>query len=200
MRYALIAMLVLAGCGDSIHAPDAPSEEAGNEGTTVQIDPALLNNPTSELGTERTRPVSKTIDWPAISTDEGASFLDEAVVIDRILRDDASNMYAVRVRLKNTTKDVQKLSWIFRFTDRRGAMIAGYEGGLGKDERWQGTVIEPFGYATISDSARIMGAEGFRLFVRSGKSGDGSPDDPSPEKKEERRQKREAAKAAAPKK
>ena len=86
--------------------------------------------------------------------------------MDRILRDDADNNYAVRVRLKNTTKDVQK---------------------------WQGAVVDPFGYATISDFARVMGAEGFRLYVRGAAgSADGSPDDPA--NKDERKAKR-AAKA-----
>lgn len=192
MRYAFLALLFAAGCGDSIRPGEEWQQEAGNEGTTVEIDPAKLNNPTSELGTDRTRGIAKTIEWLPISTEEGATYADDAVVVERILRDDAANNYGVRVRLKNTTKDVLKLQWLVRFYTRQGSQIAGYSGGVGATEKWQGTVIEPYGYATVSDFARVMGADGFRLFVKGpGSSGDGSPDDP--EKKEERAEKRAQA-------
>ena len=184
--------LLAAGCsGESIHPPAEWREEAGPEGTDVNIDPAKLNNPTSELGTDRVRPIAKTIEWLPIGTEEGATYADERLVVDRILRDDAENNYAVRVRLKNTSKDVVKVKWIVRFYNRQGAQIAGYACGLGKDERWQGAVVEPFGYATVSDFARVMGAESFRLYVTgAGGNTDGTPDDPTT--KDERRSKREA--------
>ena len=189
MRYACLVLLFAAGCGESIKPGSEWQENAGNEGTTVEIDPALLNNPTSELGTDRTRGIAKTIEWLPISTEEGATYNDDAVVVDRILRDDAENNYAVRVRLKNTTKDVQKLQWLVRFYTRQGSQIAGYAGGAGQQEKWQGTVIEPYGYTTVSDFARVMGADGFRLFVKgAGSKEDGSPDDPAT--KEERKEKR----------
>jgi len=192
MRYTLLALFVAAlGCsGESIHPPDEWREEAGPEGTELIIDPAKLNNPTSELGTDRVRPIAKTIEWLPIGTEEGATYNDEALIVDRILRDDADNNYAVRVRLKNSTKDLQKVQWIIRFYNRQGAQISGYVGGLGKGERWQGAVVEPYGYATVSDFARVMGAEGFRLYVKgAGGSADGAPDDPAT--KEERKEKRE---------
>ena len=198
MRHALLASVVLAfaaGCnGESIHPPDEWREEAGPEGTDVNIDPAKLNNPTSELGTDRVRAIAKTIEWLPIGTEEGATYADETLIVDRILRDDADNNYAVRVRLKNTTKDVQKAKWIIRFYNRQGAQISGYVGGIGAQERWQGVVVEPYGYATISHFARVMGAEGFRLYVKgAGGSADGSPDDPA--NAAERKEKREARKA-----
>jgi len=191
MRYALFAVVFALGCGESIRPGAEWREEAGDEGTTVDIDPAKLNNPTSELGTDRVRPIAKTIEWLPIGTEEGASYCSDSLVVERILRDDADNNYAVRVRLKNTTKDVVKAKWIVRFYNRQGAQIAGYAGGLGKGERWQGTVVEPFGYTTVSDFARVMGAEGFRLYVTgAGGNADGTPDDPAT--KEERKEKREA--------
>jgi len=203
MRHALWALLLLAGgstmittgCNsESIHPPKEWDEEAGNEGTDVNIDPAKLNNPTSELGTDRVRPIAKTIEWLPIGTEEGATYSDEALIVDRILRDDADNNYAVRVRLKNTTKDVQKAKWIIRFYNRQGAQISGYAGGIGSGEKWQGVVVDPFGYATVSDFARVMGADGFRLYVKgAGGSADGSPDDPA--NAAERKEKREARKA-----
>lgn len=193
MRYAFLALVFAAGCGDSIRPGDEWREEAGNEGTDVNIDPAKLNNPTSELGTDRVRAIAKTIEWLPIGTEEGATYNDEALIVDRILRDDADNNYAVRVRLKNTTKDVQKVQWLIRFYNRGGAQIAGYVGGIGTAERWQGAVVDGFGYTTISDFARVMGAEGFRLYVKGpGGSQDGSPDDPAT--KDERASKRETRK------
>lgn len=189
MRYAFLAILVVAGCGESIKPNDEWREEAGSEGTTVSIDPALLNNPTSELGTDRTRGIAKTIEWLPISTEEGSTYGDDAIVVERILRDDAENNYSVRVRLKNTTKDVRKLQWLIRFYTRHGSQIAGYYGSIGTTETWQGAVIEPYGYTTVSDFARVLGADGFRLLVKTaGSSPDGTPDDPAT--KEERKQKR----------
>jgi len=189
-----VAAMLVAGCGESIHPPREWDEKAGPEGTDVEIDPAKLNNPTSELGTDRVRPIAKTIEWLPIGTEDGATYADEALIVDRILRDDADNNYAVRVRLKNTTKDVQKAQWLVRFYTRQGAQIAGYVGGIGSQERWQGVVVEPFGYATVSDFARVMGAEGFRLYVKgAGGSADGSPDDPS--NAAERKEKRETRRA-----
>jgi hypothetical protein len=195
MRHAFWALVLVAGCNsESIHPPDEWREEAGPEGTDVHIDPAKLNNPTSELGTDRVRGIAKTIEWLPIGTEEGATYSDEALVVDRILRDDAENNYAVRVRLKNATKEVQKGQWLIRFYNRQGAQISGYVGGIGSQERWQGVVVDPFGYATVSDFARVMGAEGFRLYVKgAGGSQDGSPDDAAT--KDERKEKRDAKKA-----
>ena len=113
MRYRILALFVLAGgsamtgagCNnESIHPPAEWREEAGPEGTEVNIDPAKLNNPTSELGTDRTRGIAKTIEWLPIGTEEGASFADDKLVVDRILRDAAENNYAVRVRLKSRNR------------------------------------------------------------------------------------------------
>ena len=80
MRYSFLALLFVAGCGESIHPNDEWRLDAGNEGTTVNIDPALLNNPTSELGTDRTRGIAKTIRQKKVTYDlerqmEGATKL-----------------------------------------------------------------------------------------------------------------------------
>ena len=189
MRYAFLALLFVAGCGESIHPNDEWRLDAGNEGTTVNIDPALLNNPTSELGTDRTRGIAKTIEWLPISTEEGVTYGDDSVVVERILREDAENNYGVRVRLKNTSKDVRKLQWLIRFYTRQGSQISGYYCGIGATEKWQGAVIDPYGYTTVADFARVMGADGFRLFVKTAGSAEGgTPDDPAT--KEERKEKR----------
>ena len=51
-----------------------------------------------------------------------------------------------------------------------------------KDERWTPFVVEPFNVREVGDFCRVMGAVGFRLFVRgSGSSLDGTPYDPTQE-------------------
>ena len=190
----LLSTAFAAGCaGDSITPPDYPREEPGPEGTEVAIDPALLDRTeTSELGTERTRGIAKTIEWTGISTEVGTSYAEDAITVDQILRDDADNQYGVRVRLKNGAKTPAKLDYLIRFYTRRGGQILSYNGVGGATERWTGIVLDPFGVATATDFARIQGAEGFRLFVRkAGSKDEGLPDDA--EKKEERREAREAA-------
>lgn len=194
MRYALIALTASAfvGCyGESVRPPDYPREEAGDEGTEVAIDPEILDRiQTAELGTDRVRGIAKTIEWTGISTEVGASYHDDALTVDQIFRDDADNQYGVRVRLKNSTKNVVKGEYLVRFYNRQGGQILGYNGVGGKDERWTGFVADPFGGAVVGDFARVMGAEGFRLFVRkAGSKDEGLPDDPA--KKEERRAARE---------
>jgi hypothetical protein len=194
MRYALFALAVAAcGCyGESVAAPDDPVEEPGPEGTDVEIDPEFYNHPkTAELDTEKVRPIAKTIEWPGISTEEGASYLGDALVIDRIARDDSDGSYGVRIRVKNTTRQVVQGQWLIRFYTRQGGHLAGYVGGIGSQERWQGVVVEPFRTAVLTDFSRVIGAEGFRLFIKGGASPDGLPDDPA--QKEERKAKRDAA-------
>lgn len=171
--------LFAASCsgGEFAEPPDEWQEEAGPEGTEVVIDHELLFIPTSELGTERTRPIAKTIEWVAMGTEQGTTYIGGKVVVDRILRDDADNRYAVRVRLKNTGKEMLKLACLIRFYNRQGGQISGYVGSIGAAERWQGLILEPYGVATLSDFARVTGADGFKLHVRAaGATGDGSPD------------------------
>lgn len=196
MRTALIGVwaFLAAGCaGESIHPPDYPREEAGDEGTEVAIDPAFDEQlRTSELGTERIRGIAKTIEWTGISTEVGTTFADDAVAVDHIYRDDADNQYGVRVRLKNSSKNVLKLDYLIRFYTRSGGQVLGYNGVGGGTERWTGIVLDPFGTAVAGDFARVSGAEGFRLFVRkAGAKDEGQADDPAT--KEERRAAREAA-------
>lgn len=195
MKRALIALLPLfaAGCGESVRSGEYPRDEAGDEGTDVAIPAETYEKPSiSEFGTNKTRGIAKTIEWPGISTDEGTSFLSDAVAVDRIFREDADNLYAVRIRLKNTTKQPVKGEYLVRFYTRQGERILGYLGVGGMEERWTGFHLEPFGSTVVNDFCRVSGAEGFRLAVRgAGSKDDGNPDDPSPEAKEQRRLARE---------
>ena len=193
---ALIPVLAVGCSGDSLSSGDYPRDEAGDEGTDVAIPAETYEKPSiSEFGTNRVRGIAKTIEWPGISTDEGTSYLNDAVVVDRIFREDAENFYAVRVRLKNTGKTAVKGEYLVRFYTRQGERILGYIGVGGTEERWSGFHLEPFGSIVVNDFCRVSGAEGFRLAVRgAGSKTDGNPDDPSPEAKEERQRARQGKK------
>jgi hypothetical protein len=186
-KVAFVLLLIVGGCyGESVRPPGELQEEAGDEGTEVTIDPKIYEIQTSELGTNRTHPIAKTIEWPGISSQAGDSYHEEAVKIDHVFRDDSDNHYGVRVRLKNTTKNALKMEFLIRFYTRTGGQVMSYVGHSGVEERWTGVVVDPLKYATVTDFARIPGAEGFRLFLRgAGSKLDGSPDDPA--KLEEKR-------------
>lgn len=193
MRYALLAaVLVVAGCGGEMTPEEYPQEEAGPD-IDREFNPQDYESLTiSEYGTELTRPIAKTIEWPGISTEEGARFIEDALVVDRIFREDADGTYGARIRIKNTTKQALKVEYVIRFYTRQGGRVAGYKGVAGNDERWTPVLVDAMGTAILDDSARVIGAEGFRLHVRApGGAGDGAQT--TPERLEQIRQQREAA-------
>ena len=96
----------------------------------------------------------------------GTPYVSGQVVVDAIRRMDAGNTYGVQVRMKNTTNQVLAVEFRFRFVNRKGGEQIPYLGISGAEERWTGVVFEPYGVKTMSDFSRIIGAEGFRLFVR----------------------------------
>lgn len=197
MRYALwAAVLVVAGCGSGGDmTPDEYPEEEPGPDIDREFNPQDYENLSiSEYGTELTRPIAKTIEWPGISTEEGARYLEDALVVDRIFREDADGTYGVRLRVKNTTKQALKVEYVIRFYTRQGGRIAGYKGVAGNDERWTPVLIDAMGTAILDDSARVIGAEGFRLHVRvPGSAGDGAQT--TPERLQQIRAQREAARA-----
>lgn len=175
MRHILLfgALALLGGCyGESVTPEDYPQEEPISGDVDLEVDPGTYEIPvTSELGTEKVRPLAKTIAWPAIGTEEGETYLGGAAVIEKIFRQDADNNYGVRVRLRSTAGASQNLEYLIRFHTRTGAHFAGYEGSLGDTERWKRFSLEPYQTATVQDFSRVIGAEGFILFVRPASSG-----------------------------
>lgn len=177
MRYLLAALVLVTGCyGESVRPPREPRERPGPEGTDLAVDPEIHKlGATSVPSTFRTRPAAKTIEWAPISTEEGAAYAGGAVVVDRIFRDDADDLYGVRVRLKNKADKDLNLEYLIRFYSRSGVQLAASEGGVGASERWKPFTIESYKTAVVHDSARIGGADGFRLHIRTaGAAGDGS--------------------------
>lgn len=186
MRILLALPLMAAACGGGgISYPDEPQEPVSSEyygEDADQVRHVLDSFRTSELETDRTRPVAKTIEWPKISTKVGTPYVAGKVAVERIERLDSGNSYGTRVRLKNTTKEVLVLEYRFRFLNRRGGELVPYAGVSGDEAHWTGFVLEPFGVETVGDFSRIIGADGFRLFVRPrGGDGDGAPQDKQPE-------------------
>lgn len=191
---AAVLLAAAAGCGgESIQWEDYPSETG--EQTELKLDPSLYEVPLlADLGASQGRPPAKTIDWLEISTREGARFLGDAVVVDKIFREDADGLYGVRVRVKNTTPQPLRVEYVIRFYSRQGVRLVSARGTVGGKERWIPVTIEPLGMAILDDSALVTGAEGFRLHLR----GPGSTEDGAetpPERLEEIRRQREAARA-----
>lgn len=187
MRYAFFAILAVAGCGSSDEEYAADPSDPGTDVTyvtdvtdvtDVTVDPKDLDHPRiSELDTDRLRPPAKTIEWAPLGTTQGTKYHSGAVVVERIHREDADHSYGVRVRLENTTKDVLKMEYLVRFVMRAGGELGGYTGSNGTVDRWSPFVLEPYGVKEVGDFCRVMGAEGFKLFVRgAGATGDGRPD------------------------
>lgn len=180
MRFTWAVLLLLAGCyGESIDPGELPLEEPESHDTSLDVDPKAYEElKTSELDTHLVRPIAKTIDWAEISTTEGTPYVVGSVVVDRVLREDVKNVYGVRLRLKNRTPSQLSLEYIIRFHTRSGAQLAAYNGYIGNEERWRPIVIEPYGSLQVGDFCRVIGAEGFRLFVRiAGTEDSGEPQD-----------------------
>lgn len=195
-RYGFFAFILAAGCyGESVHPPQEPALEPGPEGTDLEM-PLGRTPRTGELDTDRTRPIAKSVEWPNLGTEQGDTYLEDAILVEEIFRHSAGGDYGVRVRLKNATRELLRVEYMIRFVDRRGVPFLGHVSSGGPGERWTPLVLEPFGTATAADFARAIGAEGFRLYVRkAGSKTEGLPDDPAG--KEARRRKREEAEARA---
>ncbi len=157
MRNCALAFVLLVSCSSTRKTKEPERREAS--------DPTLLTRntqpgATGDLGTERTRPGSKTIDWPGLGTAENTTFLNGDIVVDRILREDGENMYGARVRLGNRSSRIQRLEFRFVFLDPQGSRL------LPVRNRWHSIMIEPRGVLEVSDACRVHGAVAFELFVR----------------------------------
>jgi hypothetical protein len=175
MRTAFVVTLVAAlvpGCGwpGTIEVEQEPLDPVSSSDTNVQVDPSIYQNPqTSELGTDRTRGIAKTIEWSRNGTEMGSTFCRETIVVDHIMREDAENWYGVRVRLKNTQTAAQAIQWHITFFNAKGERLLSLnetwkEGDW--QETWKSAVLDGLGLVTLTDACRLKGAVGFRLYVR----------------------------------
>ena len=161
MRSLLMVPLLVAGCfgyGGYIPVPSEPQEPIEDTGSygadSDQVRYVLDNFRTSELGTEKTRPIAKTVEWPEISTLPGASYVSGKAVVDRIQRGDSGNSYGVQVRLKNTTGEVQSLEYRIRFVTRKGSDLIPYVGiMIASRSAWRESASSPAGSGSPGDRA-----------------------------------------------
>ena len=169
MRRSALLLLALASCSGSSRKEPTRTEEP-----VTRVDPQSSNPVrTDELGTDRTRPVAKTLEWPNVSTSDQAVYLGGEVVIDRIRREDAEDMYGVYVRLGNRSTQVQKIEYrILFFGANRNRL-------LGVHEEYRSAILEPRGVREVSDACALHGAVGFQLLVRrTGTQDEGLPGNP----------------------
>ncbi len=177
-HYVWFAAVLAAGCGGGSALDDEyPTEQPSSTDTQFTVDPSIYENPhTSELGTNRTRGIAKTIDWQKTGTETGTAYCAGAAVVDQVLRDDAENFYGVRIRLKNTKSGAQAFQWRIYFFNIKGEAMLGFNHDEKEAPSWKSVHVDSLGYATVTDSCRLRGAVSFRLFVRQGGNGDGMPD------------------------
>ncbi len=165
---ALFLAGVLSGCNSGPQAPDLTTDDFTYQ---IQTSEELLEVQTSELGTDKIHDRAKTIEWANISTDAGTRYLGGSILVDRVLRYDAANLYGVKVRLKNTTTEPLAFEYQVRFFDADGIWL------IGLRDPWKQIAIEPFRLRTLKASARRTGAVGFRVHIRAaGGDGNGDPD------------------------
>ena len=165
---ALFLAGVLSGCKSGPEAAPLTTDDF-----TYQIETSedLLELRTSEIGTDKIHDRSKTVEWANISTDAGTRYLGGTIVIDRVLRYDAANLYGVKVRLKNTTAKPLAAEYQVRFFAADGTWL------IGLRDPWKRIALDPFRLRTLKASARRTGAVGFRLHLRAPGSDDsGEPD------------------------
>ncbi len=184
MRKSIVAIAILAaivGCrrkGDFAYdAYEQYDEPVGDYDPTMMIDPACYDMvKTSELGTEW-RGRAKSVDWQYGSIEEGTTYLGGTLKVDRILRNDADNLFDVSIRLRNTDSNPVKVEWKIALYSSDGTRIAGLTDWIGDKETWHNASIDARGFASVSNGARVKGASVFRLHVRrSGASDEGLPE------------------------
>jgi len=167
-RIAVALAVAAAGCRAGGEEPPPPQ----------LVDPAAYEHPhTSELDTHLLRDMAKTIEWQKIGPELGDTYLGGTVAVDRVLRDDAANFYGVRVRLANRKNEPLPIQWRVEFVSAQEETRVGFTVLGPDDEGWRGAVLDPLGTAAVTDTCRVKGAVGFRLFVRAPGSNDaGLPD------------------------
>jgi hypothetical protein len=164
---ALLAVIagVLSGCAsgpeDSPYGEPIEVESSGEEGE-VETTAGLLERieKVTDLGVSRLHDPAKTVAWREGSTPVGQTFLDGAIRVEHIARQDADNHFGVRVRLLNTSKNSVTFEWRVTFLGESGAEM----GALDAD--WKSTQIESLGWTSVGTAASTRGAVGFTLNVR----------------------------------
>lgn len=151
-----IAVATASGCsgsGDFRDDTPAPKPSERIELTRdVDPGPGPWDQPEGQAG--------GSVDWLAISTEEGMSYLGGALVVDKIRRHYSEGVFGVDVRMRNTTAKAVEGLYVIEFRSPRHEVI------LGHKREYHPFMVEPHGYVVLTNSALTSGAIGFRLFIR----------------------------------
>lgn len=164
-----------ASCYD-VHKEGAPPDD---EKPDASYKPPEWSAPREiyEMGTrqenrqDKARAIAKTVDWLNVSTAAGTRYATGAIEVDKIFREDANNMYAVNIRLKNRTDETMNLEYRIVFHGLRGQPL------VGRQKSWTPFMIQPYVFAEVGDRCEIQGAVGYHLRIRKVGSDDSGVDD-----------------------
>lgn len=188
---AIVVAAAVVGCGRRARVDDYDEYEwyydvygeeyqaySGSTDLSLEVDPIIYEMPaTRDHGTDRIRGLAKVIDWQNVSTLRGTTYAAGNVEVDAIWRDDAEDYHGVRIRLKSRTKAPVNVEWRIEFYAQNGERLIGLNDTLGEETVWSKASLEGLHYYTATNTCRIKGAVGFRLFLRAaGTTGDGAPD------------------------
>ena len=163
------AALLLAACGS------APEDQIETTSTTriepVDSDvstPELLNRSvkSSDLGVSRLKDPAKTVGYAGGSSELGERYLDGNLVLDRVGRQDADNLFCVTLGLFNNREDAAStFEWRILFYNDQGTECASLQ------PDWKSCSIDFKRWGSVSNAATVRGATRFRLQVRAAGSG-----------------------------
>ncbi|HTF57778.1 MAG TPA: DUF1425 domain-containing protein [Planctomycetota bacterium] len=171
----VLGLLAFTGCGsaaeESLVVSDysaAATTPEGEGATTAELLQKLER--TSDLGVGRRQDPAKTVGYAEGSTAAGESFLDGAVWVDHVTREDADNHFGTTLRLFNNKSDAPvSFEWRIVFMDGKGAGVSS----LRSD--WKPITIEAKRWASVANFATVRGAVIFKFEARQGGSKPAQP-------------------------
>lgn len=104
--------------------------------------------------------IAKTVEWIDVGSKEGMTYLQGKIIVDRVIRDDAEDIFGVRVRIRNLTAEPIECETEIRFFDIRNNRR------LGLHDGWKSIHVKPLDFFSIENTSKTTGAVGFRLFIR----------------------------------
>lgn len=164
----VLGLLVLAGCGSAAEESLIVTDEhaiavtpEGEGATTAELLEKIER--TSDLSVGRRRDPAKTVGYAQGSTAAGESFLDGAVWVDHVTREDADNHFGTTLRLFNNKSDGPvSFEWRIVFMNGKGAAVPS----LRSD--WKPISVEAKRWASVANFATVRGAVTFRFEARPG--------------------------------
>lgn len=162
IRFApiVLAASILAGCGSAPENYIEPEYAPATDGDSTSMAELLDNNVrTGDPNVSRLKDPAKTIGYAAGSTEIGERFLDGALIVDQVTRQDADNHFGVTVCLFNNRDDAAVFEWRIVFFNARGAEVKSLND-------WKSKAIDTKRWGTVSNSASVRGAVTFKVEAR----------------------------------